>query len=113
MINGEVSRPVGGALVARAPIAVLATPGAEDAGAESLPGPRAVQGVVPAAVGLAGVLRAATASAAGNDTADRAQLHPQIVDGAADAVYSLAVLGLRDHGLKAKVNCQTASREAG
>ena len=75
VINGQVGGRVGGALVARAPVAVLATPGAQHAGAESLPGPRAVQGVVPAAVGLPGVVRAATTRAAGHNTADRAQLH--------------------------------------
>jgi hypothetical protein len=57
---------------------VLATPGAEHAGTQSLPGPRAVQGVVPAAVGLAGVLGTAATRAAGDDTTDRAQLHPRI-----------------------------------
>jgi hypothetical protein len=41
------------------------------------------------------VLGAATTRAAGDDTTDRAQLHPQIVDGVAGAVYSLAVLRLR------------------
>ena len=38
-----------GALVAWAPVAVLATPGAKDACAETLPGTRAVEGVVSAA----------------------------------------------------------------
>ena len=102
VIDGQVGGGVGGALVARAPVAVLATPGAEHAGAEPLPGPRAVQGVVPAAVGLPGVLGAAATRAAGDDTADRAQLHPRIVDGVAGAVYSPAVLRLRErahHGL--------------
>ena len=61
--------------VARAPTAVLATPGAQDAGAETLPGPGAVQGVVAAAVGCSGVDRAATTRAAGHNSADRAQLH--------------------------------------
>ena len=92
MIDGQVGGAVGWALVARAPVAVLATPGAEHTGAESLPGPRAVEGVVPAAVGLPGMLGAATTRAAGDDTADRAQLHPGIVDGLAGAVYSPAVL---------------------
>ena len=97
VIDGQVDGRMGGALVARAPIAVLTTPGAKDAGAESLPGPRAMEGVVAAAVGLADVLRAATTSAAGDDTTDRAQLHPRIVDRVAGAVYSLAVLGVRGH----------------
>jgi hypothetical protein len=50
---------------------------------------------VPAAVGLAGVLGAATTRAAGGNTTDRAQLHPRIVDAVPRAVYSLAVLGVR------------------
>lgn len=64
-----------GALVARAPVPVLSTPGAEDSGAEALPGTRAVQGVVPAAVGLPRMVGAAAARAARQDAADRAQLH--------------------------------------
>ena len=44
MIDAQVTGRMGVTLVARAPVAVLATPGAQDAGAESLPGPRAVQG---------------------------------------------------------------------
>jgi len=94
VIDGEVRRSMGGTLVARAPVAVLTTPGAKDAGAESLPGARAVQGVVAAAIGLPGVLGAAATSAAGDDTTNRAQLHPRIVDGLAGAVYSLVVLRL-------------------
>ena len=76
VIDGQITRGVGRTLVARAPVAMLTTSGAEHAGAESLPGPRAVEVVVPAAVGLSGVLEAATARAAGDDTTDRAQLHP-------------------------------------
>jgi len=75
VIDGQVGGAVSVALVARAPVAVLTTPGAQHAGAEPLPGPRAVQGVVAAAVGLAGVRRAAATRAAGDDTTDRAQLH--------------------------------------
>ena len=97
VIDGQVSGGVGRALVARAPVAVLATPGAEHSGAEVLPFARAVQGVVPASVGLPGVLRAATTRAAGDDTTDRAQLHPRIVDGPGGAVYSPVVLGRRGH----------------
>lgn len=69
VVDGEVSSR---AAVARAPVAVLPTLGAEHTGAETLPCPRAVQGVVPAAVGL------------------------QIVCGRADGVYSAAVLRLRE-----------------
>ncbi len=60
VVDGQVGGSVGGALVARAPVAALTPPGTEHPGAEPLPGPRAVQGVVPAAVGLAGVRRAPT-----------------------------------------------------
>ena len=98
MVDGQVGGGVGVALVARAPVTVLATPGAEHAGAEALPGSRAVQGVVPAAVGLPGVLGAAATRAAGDDTTDRAQLHPWMVYGVDDEVYSPAVLRLREHG---------------
>ena len=98
MINGQADGGMGGPLVARAPVAVLTAPGTEHAGAESLPGPRAVQSVVPAPVGLAGVLDAAATRAAGDDTTDRAQLHPRIVGGLAGGVYSPGALGLRDHG---------------
>ena len=95
VVDGQVAGSVGGALVARTPVAVLTTPGAEHAGTESLPGPRAVEGVVATSVGLPRVLGAATTRAAGDDTADRAQLHPRIVDGVVAAVYSPAVLRLR------------------
>ena len=95
VVDGQVGGSVGGALVARAPVAVLATPGPQHPGAEPLPGPRAVQGVVTAAVGLAGVLGAPSARVAGDDTADRAQLHVQIVGVVGGLVYSPAVLRLR------------------
>jgi hypothetical protein len=95
VIDGQVGSTVGWTPVARTPVPMLATPGAEHAGAESLPGPRAVQGVVPAAVRLPFVVGAAATRAAGDDTADRAQLHPRIVDGLAGAVYPLPVLRLR------------------
>ena len=91
VIDGQVGGRVGGALVARAPVAVLATPGAEDAGAEPLPGARAVQGVVPATVGLPGVLCAATTRAARQDAADSAQLHGSARAGA-DAVAARLTL---------------------
>jgi hypothetical protein len=95
VINGQVAGGMGVALVARAPAAALATPCSEHSRAETLPGPRAVEGVVPAPVGLPSVLEAAATRAAGDDTTDRAQLHPRIVDGVAGAVYTLAVLRLR------------------
>jgi hypothetical protein len=59
VINGQVARRMGVALVAEAPVSVLTTPGAEHAGAQPLPGARAVESVVPAAVGLPSVVSAA------------------------------------------------------
>ncbi len=59
-----------------------------------LPLAGAVQGVVAASVRLPGVRGTATTREAGDDTTDRAQLHPRIVDGVAGAVYSPAVLRL-------------------
>ncbi len=67
---------MGGAAVARTPVAVLTAPSAEHTGAEPLPGTRAVQGVVSAAVGLACVGGAATAGATRQHAADSAQPHP-------------------------------------
>ncbi len=49
VIDGQIPRVVGWPPVAGAPVPVLATPGPEHAGAEVLPCPHAVQGVVPAA----------------------------------------------------------------
>ncbi len=95
VIDGQVTRRVGGATVAGAPVAVLTAPGTQHAGAQAPPGPGAVQGVVSATVGLPGVLGPATARATGDDTRDRARLHARIVDGVAGAVYSLRVLGPR------------------
>jgi hypothetical protein len=60
VIDGEVGGAVGRALEARAPFAVLDTPGAPE-------------GVVTAVVGLPCVLEAAATRAAGDDTTDRAR----------------------------------------
>jgi len=65
VVDGQVGGRMGRSLVAGTPVAVLATPGAEHAGAEPLPGTRAVQRVVPAAVRRSGVVSAATTRAAG------------------------------------------------
>jgi hypothetical protein len=75
VIDGQVAGWVRRTVVARTPVAVFATPGAEDASAESLPGLRAVKGVVAAAVGLPGVVSAATTGPARGDAAYRAELH--------------------------------------
>jgi hypothetical protein len=75
VVDGQVRGSVGRTLVARAPVPALATPGTEHAGAETLPGPRAVQGVVAAAVGRSCVDGAATTRPARQDGTDRAELH--------------------------------------
>ena len=113
VINRQIGGTVGGALIARAPVAVLTAPSAQHSGAQALPGPRAVQGVVPAAVGLAGVIGAAATNAAGDDTTDRAQLHPQIVRRLAGAVYSPAVLRLRGQSQTELAQRVTRSRAQG
>jgi hypothetical protein len=112
VVDGQVRGSVGGALVAGAPVAVLTPPGTEHTGAETLPCPRAVQSVVPAAVGLAGVRRAPATRVAGDDTADRAQLHPRIVGGLADVVYTPAVLRLRVHASIANAEWQARILDA-
>ena len=71
VIDGQVGGAMGVAHVARAPVAALAAPAvpaAEHAGAGAPPGSRAVEGVVPTTVGLAGVLGAAAIRAARDDT---------------------------------------------
>jgi len=73
---------------------MLATPGAEHPGAEPLPGPRAVQGVVPAAVRLPSVVSAAATRAASDDTADGAQLHGSPRSGADSAAAPLTLVTL-------------------
>jgi hypothetical protein len=56
------------------------------------------------------VRRAAATRVAGDHTADRAQLHPQIVGGDSGAVYSPAVLGLRVHASAARSGCRHRGR---
>ena len=57
------------------------------------------------------MLAAASSRAAGDDTADRAELHLQIVGGQAGEVYSPAVLRLRGHGRRCRV-CAASERGA-
>lgn len=75
VVDGEITRRMAGALVARAPVTVQSPPGAEDPSAEALPRPHAVQVVVPTAVRLALVGRAPTSRATRQHPADRAELH--------------------------------------
>jgi len=121
VVDGQVARRMGVALIAGTPVPVLTTPSAEDACAEPLPGPRAVQRVVAAAIGRSRVDSAATTRTAGRDATHRAELDssrgptaaPQAtlvtrectpvnivvsVIGEGDAVYSPAVLALRARG---------------
>jgi hypothetical protein len=86
--------PDEGRAEARAPVAVLATPCAKDSGTQALPCPRAVQGVVAAAVRLPGVRGAATARVARDDTADGAQLHGSARSGADSAAARLTLVTL-------------------
>jgi hypothetical protein len=74
VVDGEIARRMAGALVARAPVPVLAAPRPKHACAEALPLPRAVQRVVAAAVRLASVRGAATTRPARRNAADRAEL---------------------------------------
>ena len=47
VVDGQVAGRVGGALVARAPVAAFATPSAKHAGAEALPDQRPVRSLAP------------------------------------------------------------------
>ncbi len=96
VIGGQVSCRVGVALVARAGVAVLPDmPGDHPLG-QACPSRVGVDPVVGTDAREPCVLSAATARAAGDDTTDRADLHPRIVDGVGGPVYSPAVLHLRD-----------------
>ena len=75
VIDGQVDGGVGVALVSRAPVPVLSTPCPKDSGTQVLPGLRAVQSVVAAAVRLPSVRGTAAAGSARDDTADGAEFH--------------------------------------
>ncbi len=94
MINGQVGSGVGGTLVARAPVPVLTTPCPEHSRTEALPGPRAVQGVVAAAVRLPSVRRAAATGPAGDDATHRAELHGSARSGAGTVAARLTLVTL-------------------
>ncbi len=106
VVDGQITGGVGGTIEAGARVAVLATPRPKHAGTETLPCPRAVQGVVPAAVGRSGVLGAAVTREAGDDATDGAELHPRIVGPVGLSVYSPRVLRLRDQGTSASPTCR-------
>jgi hypothetical protein len=85
VIGGQVGSGVGGTLVARAPMAMFATPRPKHSGAEALPGPGAVQGVVAAAVRQPGMDEAPTTGSARDDAADGAELHAPASNGMTSA----------------------------
>lgn len=73
VVGGQVARRMGVTLVARTPVPVLPAPRPRHSRTEMLPCSGAVESVLPAAVRLPGMLGAATAWSAGDDTADRAE----------------------------------------
>ena len=75
VIDGQVAGRMPVALVTGAPVSVLAAPCPEHSRTQALPPPRAVQGVVAAAVRLPSVPGAATTRSARDDAADGAELH--------------------------------------
>ena len=97
VIGGQVAGRVGVAPVARAPVAVLTAPSPQHSRTQALPGPRAVEGVVAATVGLPCVLGAAATRAAGDDTTDRAQLHGSAPSGARTAHRAASRLTARTY----------------
>jgi len=104
VVNGQVARGVGRTLVARAPVAVLATPCPEYSRTQVLPGPRAVQGVVAAPVRQPGMDEAPTPRSARDDTADRAELHARRGAGTVAARLTLVTLGCRPFDIATSVS---------
>jgi hypothetical protein len=97
VIDGQVTGRMGVTLIGRAPVAVLTAPSPQHSRTQALPGPRAVEGVVPAAVGLPSVLGAAATRAAGGDTTHRAQLHGSARSGARTAHRAASRLTARTY----------------
>ena len=85
MVGGQVAGRMGVALVARTPVPMLTTPCPEHSRTQALPLPRAVQGVVAAAVRLPRMLGAPTAGSARDDTANGAELHSPASNGVTSA----------------------------
>jgi hypothetical protein len=81
--------------IARAHVAVLADVTGDHPLGQAGPSCIRMDVMVGTEARQAWMLSAAATRAAGDDTTDRAQLHPRIVGGLAGAVYSLGVLRLR------------------
>jgi hypothetical protein len=98
VIDGQVGGGVVRALVARADVAVLPDVARDHPPGQASPSGIGMDEMVGTNARQAWMLAAASSRSAGDDTADRAELHGRIVDGAAGVVYSPAVLRLGDHG---------------
>ena len=83
--------------IARADVAVLADVARDHPLGQAGPSCIRMDVMVGTEARQARMLSAASSRSAGDHAADRAELHPRIVDGLAGAVYSPAVLGLRGH----------------
>ena len=106
VVSGQITRRVGrmfGA-IAWADPAVLPDVPIDHAPRQAGPARVGVNVMVGADARQAGMLAAASSRSARDDTADRAELHPRIVGGLAGAVYSLAVLRLRDSRARASAS---------
>jgi len=101
VVERQVTRRVRRMLgtIARADVAVLADVARDHPLGQSSPSCIRVDVMVGTDARAARMLAAASSRSARDDTADRAQLHPRIVDGPGGAVYSPTVLRLRDHGV--------------
>jgi len=97
VIERQVTRRVRRMLgtIARADVAVLADVARDHPLGQAGPSCIRMDVMVGTDARQARMLAAASGRSAGDDTTDRAQLHPRIVDGVAGGVYSPAVLRLR------------------
>jgi hypothetical protein len=85
--------------IARADVAVLADVAGDHPLGQACPSCIRMDVMVGTDARQASVLGTAAPRAAGDDTTDRAQLHPRIVDGLAGAVHSPGVLRLRGEAI--------------
>ena len=88
--------------IARADVAVLADVAGDQPPGQASPSCIRMDVMVGTDARQARMLGAAATRAAGDDTADRAELHPRIVDLVAGVVYSPAVLRLGDHAVRTR-----------
>jgi hypothetical protein len=97
-----VRRMVG--TIARTDVAVLADVAGDHPLGQASPLRVRMDVVVGTEARQARMLAAASSRSARDDATDRAELHPRIVGGLAGAVYSLAVLRLRDSRARASAS---------